>query len=276
MDPARGRVPDPVADDDQANAFGQVSGGRGHRVDRRGITELHGEHDRRDAGRRLVQAARHRVAPAIPNLAPDAPRPAGWAGSRRKAVPESVTRQPAASISARSSSAVAQSRAARASERRCAASSTAAGAAAASGRDALPIVRRRRADDLVDDREVHVVEALEADAAAPEVRLREARDVRLEVQRGRVQRDVVLLRRDPEREPLALASGRDRYLYVPYESMPCLAEAPSTAPPRARARAGARCPFDAAPRGPRRTPRASRRSAPSSRTGRPSPSRGEW
>ena len=70
VDPDRGRVADPVADDHEVDALGQVASGGRHRVDRRGIAEVDGQDDRRDAGRRLVEPARHRVAAAIPNLAP--------------------------------------------------------------------------------------------------------------------------------------------------------------------------------------------------------------
>ena len=70
MDAARRRVADPIADDDQVHALGQVAGGRGRRADGRGIAEFDRQDHGRDARRRLVQPARDGVAAAVPNLAP--------------------------------------------------------------------------------------------------------------------------------------------------------------------------------------------------------------
>ena len=61
----------------------------------------------------FLEATRDGLRAPVPQVPPTSTS-GGWAGSRRKSVPASTTRQPAISISSRRRSAVAQSRAARA------------------------------------------------------------------------------------------------------------------------------------------------------------------
>ena len=187
-----------------------------HRVDGRGIAEVDGRTTVATpvgaSSSRLGTASLrpYRISPPMLHVRRDAPARAGTPSR------ESVTRQPAASISDRGARRRWPSPARRA-PRTGVARRRARRRAPPLPQDvtALPIVRRGRADDLVDDAEVQVVEALEPDAARPRFGLRQSSDVRLEVQGRGVQRDVVLLRGDPEHEPLALAPDAYLYRYVP-------------------------------------------------------------
>src|SRR4029079_1843898 len=60
-------------------------------------------------------------------------------------------------------------------------------------------------DHLVDDGEIHVCRPLEADTAPAQVRLWQPIDPWLDADRRGVKRDICLVRRDTEDEPLALA-----------------------------------------------------------------------
>ncbi len=124
---------------------------RAHRVDRRlriaGLGEQ--QDDRREPGGRLHEPARDRIAPSIPESRRRLRRPAGAPAPGGRLVPRSITRQPAASITARNRSAVAQSLSPRARDRSSAASLTSAGTAPGSVVDVLSIVRRGRRDRLL-------------------------------------------------------------------------------------------------------------------------------